>query len=185
MTVVVRDGVVADAAGVARIHVEAWQHGYRGLIDDAVLDALDVADRTASWTRWLTRSLAGEGTDGDVRHDMLVADRDGEVVGWATFGPARLPERDGWGELAGLYVLPAAARAGVGRALVAEVERRLAAAGHAHAYLWVLEGNVAAESAYERYGWVEDGATLADHDTDATRVLVDRARVRILLPPTG
>lgn len=180
MTLVLRDGVVGDAAAIARIHVEAWQHAYRGLIDDAVLDALDVADRTASWTRWLERSLAGFGTDGDVRHDMLVAERDGTVVGWATYGPAREPARAGWGEIAGLYVAPSSARGGVGRALVAEVERRLAASGFADACLWVLEGNAPAEAAYERYGWLEDGATLADHDTDATRVLVDRARIRRL-----
>lgn len=185
MTLVVRDGRPADAAGVARIHVDAWRHAYRGLIGDAVLEALDVEARTASWGEWIASSLAGDGTDGDVRHDMLVADRDGEVVGWATFGPARLPERAGWGELAGLYVAPAAQRAGIGRALLAGVERRLAAAGFARAYLWVLEGNAAAEAAYERCGWLEDGTTLADLDTDATRVLVDRARIRTLAPPAA
>ena len=47
----VRDATVADAPGVARIHVAAWQHAYAGLIDQSVLDALDVADTTASWTR--------------------------------------------------------------------------------------------------------------------------------------
>lgn len=185
MTLVVRDGRPADAAGVARIHVDAWRHAYRGLIGDAVLDALDVDDRTASWGRWIARSLAGEGTDGDVRHDMLVAERDGEVVGWATFGPARMPERAGWGELAGLYVAPAALRSGIGRALLEGVEQRLAAAGFARAYLWVLEGNAPAEAAYERCGWLEDGTTIDDPDTDATRMLVDRARIRTLAPPAA
>ncbi|WP_144719988.1 GNAT family N-acetyltransferase [Agrococcus jejuensis] len=180
MTIAIRDATTADAAAVARIHVTAWQHAYAGLIHRPVLDALDVADRTAGWTRWLERSLAGEGTDGDVRHAMVVAERDGEVMGWATFGPARLPEREGWGELAGCYVDPRATRSGIGRAMVAEVEARLTAAGFERAYLWVLEGNVPAEQAYSRYGWEPDGATLDDPDTDPTRVLVDHARVRIL-----
>lgn len=184
MTVLVRTATVDDADAIARIHVDGWRHAYRGLIDDAVLDGLDVADRTVSWRRWLERSAAiaepGEGTDGDERHDMLVAERDGVVVGWASFGPARAAARSGWGELAGLYVAPAAARAGVGRALVAEVERRLAHAGFVRAYLWVLEGNRPAELAYERYGWVEDGVSEPDARTDPTRVLVDRARVRSL-----
>jgi GNAT superfamily N-acetyltransferase len=180
VSLVVRDGRPGDAAAVARIHVAAWRHAYRGLVGDAVLDALDVEERTASWGRWIARSLAGEGTDGDVRHALLVAERGGEVLGWATFGPARAADRAGWGELAGLYVDPEAARTGVGRSLVSEVERRLAAAGFARAYLWVLEGNAPAAAAYERYGWVEDGARLEDADTDPTRTLVDRARVRIL-----
>ena len=80
MTVVVRDGRPADAAAVARIHVGAWQHAYRGLVGDAVLDALDVDARTASWGEWIARSLRGDGTDGDVRHELLVAERDAEVV---------------------------------------------------------------------------------------------------------
>lgn len=180
MTITVRDATTADAAAVARIHVTAWRQAYAGLIHQPVLDALDVADRTASWTRWLERSLAGEGTDGDVRHAMVVAERDGEVVGWATYGPARIAERDGWGELAGFYVDPLATRSGIGRAMIAEVEVRLADAGFARAYLWVLEGNEPAEQAYSRYGWEPDGATLPDPDTDPTRTLVDRARVRIL-----
>ncbi|SDH37697.1 GNAT family N-acetyltransferase [Agrococcus jejuensis] len=183
MTLAFRDATVADAAAVARIHVTAWRQAYAGLIHQPVLDALDVADRTASWTRWLERSLAGEGTDGDVRHAMLVAERDGEVVGWATYGPARRRERDGWGELAGFYVDPLAARSGIGRAMMAEVEARLAAAGFERAYLWVLEGNAPAEAAYSRYGWEPDGATLDDPDTDPTRTLVDHARVRILPAP--
>jgi len=180
VTVAVRDGRPPDAGAVARIHVAAWQHAYRGLVGDAVLDALDVDARTASWSEWIARSLRGDGTDGDVRHELLVAERDAEVVGWATFGPARAADRAGWGELAGLYVDPAVARSGVGRALVSEVERRLAAAGCTHAYLWVLEGNAPAEQAYERYGWTEDGARLEDVETDPTRTLVDRARVRTL-----
>lgn len=180
MHVTMRPGHSDDAAAVARIHVAAWQLAYRGLIDDAVLDRLDVADRTASWVRWLEASAAGQGTDGEVRHDMVVAERQGNVVGWATFGPARAEDRAGWGELAGLYVAPEAARGGVGRQLVSEVERRLSAAGYDRAYLWVLEGNRPAEAAYERYGWVEDGATLPDETTDPTRVLIDRARVRDL-----
>ena len=113
---------------------------------------------------------------------VTTAAASGAVVGSATFGPARLPGREGWGELAGLYVAPAAVRAGIGRALVEAVELRLAAAGFARAYLWVLEGNASAEAAYERYGWREDGATLEDPDTDPTRTLVDRARVRSLTP---
>lgn len=183
MTLVVRDATPHDAAAVARIHVTAWQQAYAGLIHQPVLDALDVGDRTASWTRWLERSLAGEGTDGAVRHAMVVVERDGEVVGWATHGPARIPERSGWGELAGLYVDPLAARSGIGHAMIAEVEARLAASGFERAYLWVLEGNAPAEAAYSRYGWEPDGATLPDPDTDPTRTLVDRARVRILPAP--
>lgn len=180
MTLTIREGVPSDAAAVARIHVDCWRTAYRGHIDGAVLDGLDVDDKRASWRRWLKRSAAGQGTDGAVRHAMVVADVDGEVVGWTTFGPARSSDREGWGELAGLYVAPEHAGAGVGRALVAEVERRLAAAGHVRAYLWVLEGNAPAEHAYERYGWIEDGATSIDDATDPTRRLIDRARVRVL-----
>lgn len=45
-----------DAAGIAGIHVRAWQAAYRGLLADELLDALSVTAREAMWSDILRRS---------------------------------------------------------------------------------------------------------------------------------
>jgi len=45
MTFTVRSARPADAAGMARVHVEGWRQTYRGLMTDEILDAPDFVDR--------------------------------------------------------------------------------------------------------------------------------------------
>lgn len=148
-----------DAREVAVVHVDSWRAAYPGLIDQPVLDALDVDERANGWSRWLASSLSGEQTDDSLSepHRMLVAESDGHVVGWATFGAGRDQGAAHHGELAGLYVHPDHWSARIGHALLARVERELVAGGWAEAYLWVLRGNVRAACFYERHGWAADG----------------------------
>lgn len=184
MGIEVRSGCETDAPAIARIHVDAWRSAYRGLIAQHVLDALDVQALTQSWREWITRSAGAGITESAADHELAVATERDEVVGWATFGPARDAERRGSGELAGLYVHPSAAGKGVGSVLVEYVADALHRQGFASAYLWVLEGNRPAERFYERHRWLEDGAVKRDLETEPGSVLVDRARVRSLTEPS-
>jgi hypothetical protein len=43
--VTVRAATLADAEGIARVHVDAWRWAYRGDVPDAFLAALSVAER--------------------------------------------------------------------------------------------------------------------------------------------
>jgi len=150
---------VDDAAGVAAVHVNAWRVAYAGLIDQAVLDRQSVETRTEMWRHWITRSQLGEAPDGygEVAHRLLVAELDGEIAGWASFGGGRDDDSRELAELAGLYVDPNAWARGVGHALIERAQHELAAAGWTDAYLWVLDGNDRAIRFYERHGWRADG----------------------------
>jgi len=46
----VRRAVTADAPRIADLHVRGWQAGYRGLLPQSLLDALDPAQRVPRWT---------------------------------------------------------------------------------------------------------------------------------------
>jgi len=155
-----RDVSAADAAGIAAVHVDAWRAAYAGLIDQAVLDAQSVDTRTAMWSTWIERSLAGESTDaaGSAPHRLIVAERGDRIVGWATFGGGRDADAARLGELAGLYAHPTAWSQGVGHALIRRVEHELRADGWTRAYAWVLKGNARAIRFYEAHGWSADGA---------------------------
>lgn len=57
----------------------------------------------------------------------LVAEEDGEVIGYLAASPARIGTQDGWGLIGPLAVLPSRHRQGIGTALMAEALRRLRA----------------------------------------------------------
>ncbi|GAA4980995.1 GNAT family N-acetyltransferase [Kineococcus glutinatus] len=143
----VRPAVEGDARAIAEVHVAGWRGGYRGLVDDAVLDALSVEDRAAGWAR----GLAGGSR-------VLLAGTGGRVEGFACFGAARdedLPA--GTGEVHALYVLPAAWGRGTGGALLDAAVAELLTGGAPGVVLWALEGNARARRFYERRGWRTDG----------------------------
>ncbi|MEV5439910.1 GNAT family N-acetyltransferase [Streptomyces sp. NPDC052682] len=146
----VREMTLADCDRVAEIRVRGWQSAYRGLIPQPCLDDLSVAEDAEQ-----RRALLAEG-DGSVVN--LVAEKDGEVVGWAAYGPYRDGETPTeHAELYALYVHPARCGGGTGRLLLQESVRRCAAAGHDRVFLWVLQGNTRARRFYERSGFRADG----------------------------
>jgi ribosomal protein S18 acetylase RimI-like enzyme len=136
-----RNATEADMAALGEIHVQAWREAYAGMMPDAVLAALNPAQRAAMWRDNLAR--------GRVVH---LAERHGTLVGFGTGRPqsdASLPYS---GEIAAIYVLRCAQRFGIGRALMAAVARDLLAQGRAGATLWVLEANSPARRFYEALG---------------------------------
>jgi ribosomal protein S18 acetylase RimI-like enzyme len=146
--VTVRRATVEDAPAMGRVHVRAWQAAYRGHMPDEYLDGLRAEERAAYWERGLRRDRpAGL---------VLVAERDGQVVGFAAVGPTQDPE--GAGELYSINVDPDHWGTGAGRALLAAAQAELAGSGHAEAVLWVLPGNDRARRFYEVAGWAADGS---------------------------
>jgi ribosomal protein S18 acetylase RimI-like enzyme len=145
--VTVRPATAADAPAMGRLHVRAWQTAYRGHMPDAYLDGLRPAERAAYWAEVLGRE--------DLRGVVLVAERAGEVVGFAAAGPS--PDPEGAGELYSINVDPGAWGTGAGRALLQAAQAELARLGLDDAVLWVLPANARARRFYEVAGWVADG----------------------------
>lgn len=176
--VVVRRATVADAHAIATIRVVTWRAAYAGLIAEEVLDRLDI-EREAE-----RRAVHWDERHADPQSVELIAEVDGEPVGWAAAGPSRDNETDGWGEVYAIYALPGHWSTGVGHALMTAAERFLRSAGFRRGHLWYLDGNERAASFYERHGWVEDGATKLDDRLIADQhapALLERRRVRDLV----
>ncbi|MFE4577835.1 GNAT family N-acetyltransferase [Streptomyces chartreusis] len=147
----IRPMTPADCDRVAEIRIGGWRSAYRGLIPQSYLDALDVAQDA--------ERRRGYFAQGDASVLDLVAERDGEIVGWACHGPYRDGEvRTEDVELYAIYVDPGRYGAGIGHALLQESVRRCTAAGHPRMLLWVLKGNDRARRFYERAGFQADGA---------------------------
>jgi GNAT superfamily N-acetyltransferase len=147
----------SDARAIAVVHVRSWQGAYRDLRPREYLDGLDPGQRVAGWDRTL-------GEADWPRRGVFVAEQAGEVVGFASFCPARDDDLDRGciGEVPAIYLVPAAWGQGLGRQLMTDALAAIAAAGFSEAALWVLDANERARAFYQAGGWSADGAVKQD-----------------------
>jgi ribosomal protein S18 acetylase RimI-like enzyme len=129
---VIRRAARADAAGIALVHVHAWNHNYDGIVAGEHLAARTVEARMEKWLEWLD----------DPAVLVWVDEVEGEIAGFAAVTGR---------ELRGLYVDPAAQGAGVGSRLLSEAE------GVGACELEVFAANGHARGFYEARGWRDDG----------------------------
>jgi GNAT superfamily N-acetyltransferase len=135
-----------DADVVASLHLASWRTAYRGILSDDYLAHHAEAERQRHWARRLETPRDQEAGSiasldaAPVAFFYLVADAD----------PRRGTLLDN------LHVAPHARGAGLGRRLLDEAARVIAARrwpGGLH--LWVFEANAGARRFYERHGAVQ------------------------------
>lgn len=134
-----------EAKGKAYVHCMAWKEAYRGLIDQAFLDA-----RTLGFSeeRALRAFRSGVTT--------LLA-KDGErVVGFADYGPCRDDDLRDAGEVYAIYLLSDYYGQGIGTRLMEAAFQAMA--GCNTFVVWVLKGNERAMRFYHGLGFEFDGA---------------------------
>jgi RimJ/RimL family protein N-acetyltransferase len=168
--ITIRCATLADVEILAKIHVRAWQVGYRGLMPQEALDQLSIERRAEQWREWLACD----------QQENRVAVVEGEVVGFVLFGAERSgTEPTNRGEVIALNVEPAHWGGGAGRLLLAAACEGLAALGYREAILWVLTENARARRFYERAGFVADGGIKTQSWLGAT---LEEMRYRAQLP---
>lgn len=145
----------ADAEAIARVHVRSWQAGYAGIMPEEVLGRLNPA-------AWAQRRRDLGTADPAHPFTTLLAEVDGAVVGFTTFGPYRNNQDrsdldPAYGEILAMYVDPSSWGGGTGRALLAAARAGLAERGWTEYRLWVLHDNARARRFYERAGHSADG----------------------------
>lgn len=149
--IALRSAIPDDAPTMAAVHIAAWRAGYRGLVPDSFLAALDQDRRTERFREFLESAVG----------DAYIIESDSEPVGHLTIGPCRdadLDERT-TGEIWGIYLAPEHWRRGIGAQICRSAERILGTRGFGPIVLWVFEGNASARRFYEAMGYTPDGAT--------------------------
>ena len=169
----IRPANLNDADAIGRVHVQAWQETYRGLMPDAYLDAMSADERAKAWRERIP-------TLGERRQALAVAlDDADEVVGFAGSGPARQKELAAEGEIYMINIIDRGKRRRLGTRLMLTMPERLEVFGCTSVGLWVLAANSPARAFYARLGGAPD-VTL-DHEHGGA-VLVD---IAILWPTVG
>lgn len=123
-----------DAADVADLWYFAWRDGHVGHVAESL-----VAVRTRDSFRPRAAARVPQ---------TVVATVDGRIAGFATVEHEEVEQ---------LFVAAEHRGSGVADALLADAERRIAAAGADRAWLAVAAGNARARRFYERQGWYDEG----------------------------
>ncbi len=131
---VVREATIEDVPGIARVHVDSWRTTYRGIVPQGVIDSFTYEQREELWRRALSPDNASF---------VYVAEEDGEVVGFASGGPAREDAPNHDGELYAIYLLQEHQGRGTGRRLFSAVVQELVRRGLNSMAIWVLTDNPA------------------------------------------
>lgn len=139
----IRDMRPEDADGKGYVHYTSWQETYRGLIPEACLAKRNLERCREAAHRW--------------PENTLVADMDGQIIGFACYGVCRAEDLPDCGEVIALYVLKEFQGLGIGKKLMDAALNRLAS--HHTVALWVLKGNSHAIGFYEHNGFRLDGAS--------------------------
>jgi GNAT superfamily N-acetyltransferase len=108
---------------------------------------------------------------------MLVAEEDGELLGFTGCGVSRDPDAGSEaGEIRTLFVATGRWRRGIGAALMAAALDDLAARGYVEATVWSFAANDSANAFYESHSFTRDGAERREeHWADILEVRYRRA----------
>jgi GNAT superfamily N-acetyltransferase len=158
MSLAIRPAGPDDAARIAELHGEGWRE-FLTFVPPEVMAARTVAARTEAWGEFLRGDRSGTWT--------TVAELDGAVVGFASTRLLREPEYGARGEIKNLFVAATTRGTGVGRALLADAARWLAANGGEPIVLYSFTENPY-RGAYDRLG----GEVVGERPTEWSGIVV-------------
>ncbi len=131
--VLIRPADWSDIEGMARVSVDTWALTYADVLPAAYLERM----RYAAQENQRSRMMHAAG----VYHFVAIEPTAGEVVGYASCGPARNAGSSVSGEIYELYVQNGFQSRGIGRRLFRAARNQLASDGHETMIVWVLSDN--------------------------------------------
>jgi GNAT superfamily N-acetyltransferase len=153
VTIDFRRATTADAAGIADVHMLAWQGAYAGIIPHRALTAMISRRGPRWWAEAVARST-----------HVMVVDAGGTIAGYATLGRNRARQLPQKGEIYELYLRPEWQGIGLGTRLFTAARQRLKEAHLKGLVVWALEENATAMSFYAGLGGrdVAEGVEIFD-----------------------
>lgn len=129
----IRKAVLADAKGIAKVHVDSWKTTYENIIPDEYIKQLSYEKRERLWKEGIPK--------GGV---FVAVNEEGKIVGFSSGGKERTGKYPHFsGELYAIYILKEFQGKGLGRLLVQSVMKELMLENMTTMMVLVLEDNSA------------------------------------------
>lgn len=132
----IREANLADAPGIAKVHVDAWRTTYRNLMPAGFLADLSYEAREKMWIK-IFSNIA------EFNFTYVAENEIGQIVGFASGGQERTGDRLYQGELYAIYIVEEYQRQGLGHRLISTVAKRLLQSDISSMLVWVLADNPA------------------------------------------
>jgi ribosomal protein S18 acetylase RimI-like enzyme len=178
MNALIREARLGDAAGIAKVHVDAWRSTYRGIVPDKVLKGLSYKKREKERRDALKKN--------DPKYRCFVAENARKrIVGFIVAGPHRGSTARYDGEIYALYLFKEVQGRGIGKALFLRAAAWLQERGHKAALTWVLKDNHPAKGFYAAMGGAELEAKTIDIGEPLVEISYGWKNLRRLSRPVG
>jgi ribosomal protein S18 acetylase RimI-like enzyme len=142
MAVIIRKAETEkDLKGKAYVHWKSWHEAYPGILDKSYLDRMTLEK---------CEEIALKFPD-----HLLIAEDDGKVIGFVSYGDCRDEDLADTGEIYAIYILEEYYGQGIGSRLMKEALKELK--DPSLTVVWVLKENCRAIRFYERFGFHPDG----------------------------
>jgi GNAT superfamily N-acetyltransferase len=154
----IRYATLNDARSISTIYQQSTQRAYQDVMSEAPIYSRLLDRLEPFWVQKLAIPPTKE-------QRLLVAEYEGQVLGFVEIGAATYPEEiatEGTGELHFLFVTPDFMGHGIGSRLLARATELLREDGYRQAILWVFSRNLQARRFYERQGWSTNGVERPD-----------------------
>ncbi|MCM3388828.1 GNAT family N-acetyltransferase [Ureibacillus chungkukjangi] len=138
----VRKAVMADAAGIAKVHVDSWRTTYKGIIPDDFLNKLSYEQRTELWNR----NLAEEDN-----YVAVAEDEEGKIIGFASASKREENSTPNSSDLTSIYLLEEYQGQGIGKNILQHIFLHFKSLGLQKIFVDVLAENNTRHF-YEYYG---------------------------------
>lgn len=111
----IRNAILSDAKGIAKVHVDSWRTTYAGIVPEPFLQQLTYESRENLW-----KSAIPHG------HVFVAQNEQGDIIGFACGDKERSGDYENYeGELYAIYILQEYQGQGIGRRLVTPVVKQL------------------------------------------------------------
>lgn len=137
----IREALQSDCDGIGKVYCDSWKTAYQNLLPQAYLDSLTVKDCVPD----------------KVSENDAVLVRHGSVLGICCISEARSRDKEIWGEVVAIYLLPEIWGSGAGNELLQYALEKLKKNSFKNICLWVLKDNIRARKFYEKNGFQLSG----------------------------
>ncbi|MGG0791620.1 GNAT family N-acetyltransferase [Peribacillus simplex] len=130
---IIREATVADAEGIAKVHVDCWRTTYKDIISEKFLKNLSYEQRTKLWVNNISKE------DNSV---FVVENEDRRIVGFADGSSVKSGEYPGYdGDVTSIYILKELQGLGIGKKLMKSLFAEFKSLNFHSAIVKVLEKN--------------------------------------------